>query len=580
VEVSAQSELVQRTTVELATVIQDKAMRDLPLNGRNYTQLIGLTPGANGTRVNGQWSDGNSYLLDGATNTSVLGSSSAYVPILDTIQEFSILAHSNKAEYGGFTGATINVATRSGGNRFTGSAWEFVRNDKFLARSPITQATLSSPPAFRQNQFGLTFGGPVILPKIYDGKNKTFFFFSYERFMYRKGDVVRSRVPTANELAGNFSDSVLGRTIFDPNTTKPGPNGTVLREQFANNSIPADRIDRLTQGYLKLMLATPNYFNPSDLSVNRFDVFPNRQNKNDYSLRVDHRFGEKDNVWFRYSRADDVTNSLLTGGLFKREDSRDRLALGANWTHLFSPSLFSDFRFSYSDHPFKRLDTMEGGVAAVTALGFSQSKIDLYNIPSLGGLGAINTPGINGKYGTLTSVPYGFSGSLSWIKGKHNVKYGFQLTRKDFSNIAFTHSYSFNLQQTGDPQNLGRTGIELASLLLGLPNTTGHADGSYREAFSNWGGYVQDEWKIRSNLTINLGLRYDASPPEFLWQHGTYQRLGLENRRVAHWRIEASSGVRCFESGALPTRRRESEEPFLRRQDPARRLFGRSPPNP
>ena len=205
VEVSAQSELVQRTTVELSTVIQDKAMRDLPLNGRNYTQLITLTPGANGTRVNGQWGDGNSFLLDGAANTTVMGGNSAYVPILDTIQEFSIQAHSDKAEYGGVTGATIQVVSRSGGNRFTGSAWEFVRNDIFLARSPITQATLSKPPAFRQNQFGGTFGGPVIIPKIYNGKNRTFFFFATEFYKFRRGQVV--------QLASSHRQRI-GRQLF------------------------------------------------------------------------------------------------------------------------------------------------------------------------------------------------------------------------------------------------------------------------------------------------------------------------------------------------------------------------------
>jgi hypothetical protein len=131
-------------------------------------------------------------------------------------------------------------------------------------------------------------------------------------------------------------------------------------------------------------------------------------------------------------------------------------------------------------------------------------------------------PGLNYNYGTLTSVPYGFSDSISWIKGKHNVKFGLQFTHKDFSNVAYSNSYSFNLQQTADPQNTGKTGIELASLLLGLPNTTGQSDGTYRETSNNWGFYVQDEWKVRSNLTINLGLRYDTFPlPHF------YGRTGL-----------------------------------------------------
>ncbi len=515
VEVSAQSELVQRTTVELSTVMQEKVMRDLPLNGRNYTQLISLTPGANGTRINGQWADGNGYMLDGGSNTSILGASSAYIPILDTIQEFTIQAHSDKAEFGGFLGATISAVTRSGGNRFTGSAWEFVRNDILTARNPITHASLSSPPAFRQNQFGGTFGGPVLLPKVYDGRNRTFFFFAYERFAFRRADVQLTRVPTANEFSGNFSDSVLGRAIFDPATTRSGEGGTVLRDQFPGNTVPAARIDKMAQGYLKLMVPTPNYFDPGNVNVNRIDVFPVKQNKNDYSIRLDHRFRDQDNVWFRFSQTNDLTNSLLTA-LVKRGDSRDRRNIGVNWTHLFSPTLFLDSRFFHSGHPFKRLDEVEGGSAAVVAVGFSQAKIDRYNIPDFLGVGAFNTPYLNGKYQTLTNVPYGFSESFSWIKGRHSAKFGFQLSRKTFTNVALGHHYTFNLLQTADPQKAGSTGTELASLLLGLPNSISYYDGTYTEEFSNWGVYAQDEWKLRPNLTLSVGLRYDTFPlPNF-----------------------------------------------------------------
>ena len=163
---------------------------------------------------------------------------------------------------------------------------------------------------------------------------------------------------------------------------------------------------------------------------------------------------------------------------------------------------------------------MEGGIPAVEALGFSPSKIEGYTYPNLSA-GAISLTTLNYNYGTLTSIPYGFNGSLSWVKGRHNVKYGFQLTRKDFTNVQFSHNYGFSTLQTNNPQTAGTTGIELASLLLGLPNTSTHQDGSYREAFSNWGVYVQDEWKVRSNLTINLGLRFDAFPlPNFYGPRG------------------------------------------------------------
>jgi hypothetical protein len=537
VEVVAQGELVQRTSVAVSTVIQDKPMRDLPLNGRDYTTLITLTPGANGTRVNGNWGDGNSFLLNGAVNTTVMGGGSTYKPILDTIQEFSIQAHSDKAEYGGVTGATIQVVSRSGGNTLTGSAWEFVRNDIFLARSSISQATLSKPPPFRQNQFGGTLGGPVFLPKIYNGKNRTFFFFAHERFLYRKSDVLLTRVPTANELAGNFSGSLLGRNIFDPSTTIAGPNSTQIRQQFPNNTIPTSRIDTLTQGYLSLREPTPNYFNPSNLSVNRFDVFPNKQNKQDYSVKIDHKFNDKDSLWFNLGYLNYDTISIPQAGAVL-DNPQNRRSIGANWTHLFTAHLLSEFRFSYSNGPFRYLTTLPGGIAGVESLGFSASKIDAYSFPNFGGTGAISLPGLNFNYATLTSLPYALNESLSWIKGRHNIKGGFQLTRKDFTNVAFTNSYSFNLQQTADPQNTGKTGIELASLLLGLPNTTAQGNGGYHEAFSNWGVYVQDEFKFNSHLTFNFGLRWDAFPlPNF------YGPTGLINGwdwRTGEWLIGGS----------------------------------------
>ena len=156
-------------------MIDTKQVVELPLNGRDFRQMMALTPGVIGTSVNGQWTDGNTFQLDGAINNTVLGTTSAVLPIIDSIQEFKVQSHNDKAEYGSVLGAVVNVVSRSGGNTPHGSAWEFVRNNSLNARNPFTDVNSKSPAPFRQNQYGATFGGPIYLPKVYDGRNKTFF---------------------------------------------------------------------------------------------------------------------------------------------------------------------------------------------------------------------------------------------------------------------------------------------------------------------------------------------------------------------------------------------------------------------
>ena len=520
VEVSAQADLLERTTVSESTVIQEKVIQDLPLNGRDYSQLITLTPGANGTRINGQWGDGNRFLLDGTNNTTILGSKTALTPNLDTIQEFSVDSHSAKAEYGGFLGATINVATKSGGNTLSGTLWEFVRSNQFQARNPFSQATLSTLPPYHRNQFGAAIGGPVYVPKLYEGRNKTFFFFAYERFTVRQHSVVLNRVPTADELNGNFSTSVIGRNIYDPTTTTVGPGGTLMRQQFPNNIIPTNRVDSLTQGYLKLMLPTSNYSNTSNVNVNRLDIFPNDETKNNYSVRIDHKLSHRDNLWFRYSQVSDDSSTLVTA-ILPQLVSQNRKNLGVSWVHAFRPNLFFESTYTYSDFPFTLNQNLQGGQAALAALGFSQDQLAKYGIPDFLSVGNFSTPYLNGVYANYTKSPASIGESLSWTTGKHSTKFGFQLSRKDFTNIATGHHYNFNVAQTADPQNVGTTGIELASLLLGLPQSNSLYTGNYTMAFNNWSLYGEDDWKFRQNLTVSLGVRYDSFPPPNFYGSGS-----------------------------------------------------------
>lgn len=292
VEVSGDDPLLQRATTELGTVIESRTLRDLPLNGRDFQLLLSLVPGVNGRSVNGQWGAGNLYHLDGVNNTTVLGATAALVPVLDTVQEFKLQSHNDKAEYGGVLGGIVNVVSTSGGNRWHGSAWEFVRNNVLDARDPFTDAGRSGPPAFRQNQFGAAFSGPVALGRLYDGRNRTFFSFGYEGYRYRRPNTSLTRVPSTAELAGDFSG--FTHSLFDPATERV-QSGRIVRDVFPGNAIPAGRISPTMQGALNLLFDKPNY--SQDPFFNRLNGFGYSDDRNNETVKIDHQASQRDLLW-------------------------------------------------------------------------------------------------------------------------------------------------------------------------------------------------------------------------------------------------------------------------------------------
>jgi len=247
--------LVEQSSSELGTAITEKPIHELPLSGRNFTQLLTLTPGATPVStsqsknvglndlavlgvptaevaqpsIQGQFNRSNLYMLDGVVNTEMTSSTYVIPPIIDAIQEFKVQSHDDKAEYGGVLGGVVSVVTRSGSNNLHGAGWEFLRNDFFDARDTfkdtpaLTQPLSKSPAAFRQNQFGAMLGGPVWIPKLYNGRNRTFFMFAYEGWRFSQGAQATYRVPTNQELAGDFSNSILAQNIYDPQQRRPIP---------------------------------------------------------------------------------------------------------------------------------------------------------------------------------------------------------------------------------------------------------------------------------------------------------------------------------------------------------------------
>jgi hypothetical protein len=393
VTVEAQAPQLQATSSNLGAVITTKAVVDLPLNGRNFTQLLVLTPGVTPVStgqyasvgggfgsnagipgssfaqpsVGGQWNRGNFYLMDGLNFTLWFTGTDTILPVLDGIQEFKVQSHNDSAEYGGALGGIINVATKSGTNGLHGSAWEFVRNDKFDARNPFTDATRSSPAPFRQNEFGFSVGGPIIVPKVYNGKNKTWFFFTYEGWRYRKPAQSFARYPTAAELNGDFSADYATQRLFDPATTRPDPNnpGGFIRSPFVCdaagngvpqgtsgaspcNKMPTARLNSMTVGWMNALYSAPN------LTGNAAYNFVNNGGlSNDdgtYEGKVDQRISDRDTAWFRFTR---MYNPIATPVDLKVSSGSNNVPtnMGGGETHLFSPNLILDARFGFNRYP-------------------------------------------------------------------------------------------------------------------------------------------------------------------------------------------------------------------------------------
>ena len=534
VTVTTEAPQLATASSELGTVINNKAVTELPLNGRNFTQILTLTPGATPVQtaqgagtgtcslcdvsiptspafrpsVNGAWNRSNLYYLDGIMNTVNLYSGYAILPVVDAVQEFKVQSHNDKAEYGGAVGGIVNIVSKSGTNDLHGAGWEFLRNNYFDARNPFTDAKSTGPPAFHQNQFGATAGGPVVLPKLYDGHNKTFFQFSWESWRYLRVAQSRYYTPTDAELSGDFSNSIKNQDIYDPATTRQDPNNpnALIRDKFPGRIIPSNRINQAVVQWIKAYLDRPNYTgNPLFNVLNTRSI---RDDSDSYQIRMDQRIGNSDSVWYRYSRFNNTnfTPDTMKHGVFV---SRPRTNTGGGWNHVFSPTLILDARFGYLRHPYNydQIFDVPGKQPAIDA-GFQ--NVDRLGVPGIGLGSPWNSPGE--YHGRETDSDWQVGSNMSWIRGRHGLRFGFDLfhqKRKSGPNHGATQAFSFNDQQTADPQQLGSTGASLASALLGVPNQVSYQVQNNYFIWPTYGFYAQDEWRATPKLTVNLGLRYD-----------------------------------------------------------------------
>ncbi len=534
VTVEALGAQVQSSTSELGNVVAERQVVDLPLNGRNFTQLLALSAGVAPVNVsqsaggfttaavgeftypsiNGQTNRSNIFTLDGIYNTGVILNTPQVEPIIDTIQEFKVQSHNDQAEFGQGTGGVINVVTKSGTNEFHGTAWEFLRNDNLDARNTF----LNQVTPFTQNQFGVAAGGPIV-------KNKLFVFGSYQGFRFRRAGESFLKVPTSANLQGNLSD--ISQPIFDPFTTRedPGNPGSFIRDPFANNQIPQDRIDAGNVIYAQTLLPAPSLVGPG--GTNALNSDPTKRDQEEWSIRGDYHLSESDTFWFRWSAAKldgDAAGSLPSLAGLSDIDSKN---VGASWVHTFSPTSVMQLQFGrvtgISDSSTRyRESYVSDNAAFAQQVGFASRFC--CNFREIG-QGTVFVPGLNvdgwfsGNEGassnSLTDV-WQYKGSFSKITGNHTFRFGAELNAvPNFLGAPQNASSTYRAFQTGNPLAPG-TGNALASFLLDVPDAAGFRNRATTHRFGGvWGFYFQDQWKATSRLTVNLGLRYDytAIPP-------------------------------------------------------------------
>jgi len=539
VEVTTAAPMLQTDEATVGHLIEQQRIVDLPLNGRNFQQLQLLTPGsvdtfnhqtssglaggasaltitnvavtANGARPNQML-----FLIDGANASNQNGRGTIFSPNPDEIGEFRIQGSNFSAEYG-YGSNVVNVSTKSGTNELHGAAWEFLRNNALDARNFFAPGV----EPLKRNQFGAAIGGPL-------RKNQTFWFFNYEGQREATGFTRRASVPTERMRNGDLSE--LRNQIYDPATTRPDPAnpGRLIRDPFAGNIIPRERINSATRLFLD-WIPKPNLPGFSNNFVNNPSV---DNNFDHYTAKVDHQINANNSINFRYSQHP----QLLPFGVgpyrgFSKPpydpgtNLKDTTGISTvlNWFHNFSPTTVLESRISFA-RAFNDIGnpniipngtdwTTEAGIQ-----GFGKGISDLFpTFPDLSYSGFTGLPG-GGFALTYVSNNWDYTSNISMIRGKHTFKTGFSHRRWQ-QNLTTTGQgaggFSFNGFATTNPASPAGTGEGFADYLLGIPFSGSRyvPPGWYYQRIRNVWSFFQDDWKVSPKLTVNLGIRYEVNLP-------------------------------------------------------------------
>jgi len=558
VEVSGHPALLDSESSSVGTVVGEKLVNELPLNGRNFVQLATLSPGVTGVGTsatgtiqggsrpddkragseifaNGNREGDNNFLIDGTDDNERLTLSLVLRPGVDAVREFKIQTSNYSAETGRNSGAVINVITKSGTNQLHGTLFEYIRNSAVDARSYFNKVGTAFP-SFRLNQFGGSVGAPIVIPHLYHGKDHTFFFADYEGFRNSTQSFILGTVPTLLMRQGNFSET---NPIYDPLTTLIVAGSPTIRTQFAGNLIPLNRRDpiatEMINAYpLPTTAALTNNYTRSAIQTNTY---------NQGDIRVDEQLSDKNVFFARYSVQNTLNIApstypvttipgvstpvhLSDEGSFAGSSSTPTQQAAIGYTRVVSPNIVNSFLAGFSRYrlDYVPVDYVPNGNLG-TQLGILNSNVTPreQNLPIFSpanylGVGQTRSLPLYRRENTFQELD-----NLLWTKGTHTLKFGVDFRRRQLTiyqtnqgNGRFNFSSALT-DARGTPGITGSTGNSMASFMLGYGTVISH---DYTFQFpgirmNEVGAYVADEWRVTKNLTVNYGLRWDYfSPPD------------------------------------------------------------------
>lgn len=534
VTVTSDATLLSTASASVGQVISSSQIENMPMNGRTPLTLAqlayGVVPssdprftrpfdnaGPSGFSMGGGQGQSNELLLDGAPDMT-RNRRVAYNPPVDAVSEVKVEAFMADAAYGNTAGGTVNVVMKGGTNQFHGTAYEFNQVSRLKATPFFTNSAGGRKPVTRFNQYGVTAGGPVWIPKVVDGRNKLFFFFAWEGIKQSEPEPAFSNVPTAAQRRGDLSQllSVGGiYQVYDPNTGVAEGN-QIRRQPFAGNIIPTSRLNPISQRVLEYY-PLPNQTGTADGLQNYFNNMVRSDDFKSYMGRLDYNASDRHKIFGNIRFNDRVENrgnrfdNIVTGNFL----SRVNWGITVDDVYTFSPTFLMNTRASWarftegSTRPSDGFDFTGLGLPASLAAASSKLVFPVFNFQTyqqIGDSGGDSTP-----FDT-----YQIFTTFTKIAGQHSVKFGADIRRQDESSNSFGNSsgrYEFNSSWARGPLNTSPQspiGQDLTAFLLGYPTGGNFQVNATRTQRAYYMAYfVQDDWRVKSNLTLNVGLRFE-----------------------------------------------------------------------